>query len=297
MAGRCSTGNSSTGFLSDPAAWLEDGSNSPWSHVDGSRHSSAAQVGQLVRALEFEVIPRLARSHRSPLRQVVQPAPAPSLAEIEAFAARLIDGNEAGIGHAVDVMRLRGMTVESMYIELFAPVARHLGTMWEEDLCDFATVTVGLGRLQRLLRELSAAFGAEVEHPLNGRRAMLTQPGDEQHSFGLSIVAEFFRRAGWEIHGGPGGSASDPVARVRAEWFDVVGFSIGSEARLPWLRDTIAGVRLASRNHGLVVMVGGPLFTLHPEWVGQVGADGTARDAREAPVLAENLVSAGVARS
>lgn len=295
MSGRCSTGNSSSEFLSDVAGWPHAQPAAPWSVVDGSRGSSSAQVGQLVRALELDVIPRLARSHRSPA-PVQTPSP-PTPAEVEAFTACLIDDSEAGISRVVDGMRLRGTSVESLYVDLFAQAARHLGELWEEDRCDFPTVTVGLGRLQRLLRELSPAFGAEIEHPVNGRRAMLAQPTDEHHSFGLSIVAEFFRRAGWEIHGGPGGAARNPVGRVRDEWFDLIGFSIGSELKLPWLREAIAGTRRHSRNSAIVVLVGGPIFSLHPELVDQVGADGSSRDAKEVPVLAENLIIAGVSRS
>lgn len=296
MPGRRSSDNSLSAFISDAGAWTQDQPASPWSTVDGSRSSSGAQVGQLVRALELDVIPRLAQSHRLPAR-ATQPDRIPTEAEVAAFTACLIDESEAGVARVIDGMRVRGSTVESLYLHLFASAARQLGELWNQDLCDFSTVTVGLGRLQRVLRELSPAFGAEVQHPVNGRRAMLAQPPDEHHSFGLSIVAEFFRRAGWEIHGGPGGAARDPVARVRAEWFDLVGFSVGSEVRLPWLREAVAGVRRASRNPGLVVLVGGPLFAIHPEWVAEVGADGTARDAKEAPVMAENLIGSAVARS
>ncbi len=296
MSGRCGTEDSPAEFLSDAGGWPHNQPGTPWSLNDGSRTSAMAQVAQLVRALEFEVIPRLARSHRAAARPVSpsQPLPPPSQSDIDAFTACLIDDSEARIALAVDGMRLRGATVESIYLDLFAGAARHLGAMWEQDRCDFCTVTVGLGRLQRLLRELSPAFGAEIEHPVNGRRAMLTQPPDEQHSFGLSIVAEFFRRAGWEIHGGPGGAARDPARRVRAEWFDLVGFSIGSEVRLPWLQAAITDVRCASRNSAILVMVGGPLFLQHPEWVARVGADGTASDARQAPALAEAMITGGV---
>ena len=90
--------------------------------------------------------------------------------------------------------------------------------MWSEDECDFSTVTVALGRLQRLLRELSPAFGTEIEYPANGRRALFAQAPDEQHSFGLSMVAEFFRRQGWDVFGVVGCGIENPADRVRKEW-------------------------------------------------------------------------------
>ncbi len=294
MAGRCGTEDSPVGFLSDAGGWPQDQPGTPWSINDGTHPAANAQVSQLVRALEFEVIPRLARSHRQPLPGQALVVTVLNAADIESFTACLIDDSEAGISRAVDAFRHRGISVESLFEDLFAGAARRLGEMWDDDRCDFCTVTVGLGRLQRLLRELSPSFGAEVDHPVNGRRAMLSQPPDEQHSFGLSMVAEFFRRAGWEIHGGPGGSATDPAARVKAEWFDMVGFSIGSEQRLHWLKSAIADVRRASRNAHIVVMVGGPLFALHPEWVTSVNADGTAKDARQAPTLAETMIASFV---
>jgi methanogenic corrinoid protein MtbC1 len=193
---------------------------------------------------------------------------------------------------AVDGKRRGGMSVEALYLDLFAPAARVLGDMWLDDECDFSTVTVALGRLQRLLRELSPSFGTEVEYPANGRRVLFAQPADEQHSFGLSMVAEFFRREGWDVVGVVGGSADDPGLRLRREWADVVGFSIGSEFRLEWLRQRIAEVRAASRNPDVIIMVGGPIFIINPGWVADVGADATAQDARDAPRVAARLLTA-----
>jgi methanogenic corrinoid protein MtbC1 len=253
--------------------------------------------GRLARTIENDVIPRLAQAHRQPVSAAEAAAQTPSADEVRQFAEHLVDGSEEALEGLVERMRLRGMAVETLYAELFAPAARHLGSLWDHDLCDFTTVTAGLGRLQRLLRDLSTSFGTEVQYPMHGRRLLLAQPPQEQHSFGLSMVAEFFRRDGWMVEGGVGSAVRDPVARARAEWFDAVGFSIGSVSRLDWMRDKIAALRLASRNAAVVVLVGGPLFAVDTSLVGQVGADGYAPDARDAPALASDLVSSGVARS
>jgi methanogenic corrinoid protein MtbC1 len=211
---------------------------------------------------------------------------------VAGFVALIAGENDLDVQAAVDAKRRAGLSVESLYLDLFAPAARLLGEMWSEDECDFSTVTVALGRLQRLLRELSPAFGTEIEYPANGRRALFAQAPDEQHSFGLSMVAEFFRRQGWDVFGVVGCGIENPADRVRKEWADVVGLSIGSERWLGWLQQCITQVRTASRNPALVVMVGGPLFNLHPEWVASVGADATARDARDAPQVAMRLLLA-----
>jgi methanogenic corrinoid protein MtbC1 len=261
-----------------------------------ARNNAAKErLAHLARTIETDVIPRLVQAHRytAPAANTAQAnLPLQSAAQVAAFVALIVGDSEAQVHAAVDGKRRGGMSVEALYLDLFAPAARVLGDMWLDDECDFSTVTVALGRLQRLLRELSPSFGTEVEYPANGRRVLFAQPADEQHSFGLSMVAEFFRREGWDVVGVVGGSADDPGLRLRREWADVVGFSIGSEFRLEWLRQRIAEVRAASRNPDVIIMVGGPIFIINPGWVADVGADATAQDARDAPRVAARLLTA-----
>jgi methanogenic corrinoid protein MtbC1 len=284
-----------------PECELDGGALPPYAGASAfsslvARNKEAKQrLAHLARTIETDVIPRLVQAHRHATPAAnTEPAavPAQSGEQVAGFVALIIGDSDFDVQAAVEGKRRDGMSVEALYLDLFAPAARLLGDMWSDDVCDFSTVTVALGRLQRLLRELSPAFGTEIEYPANGRRALFAQPADEQHSFGLSMVAEFFRREGWDVFGVVGGALDDPAVRVRKEWADVVGLSIGSERRLDWLRQCIVALRSASRNPGLVVMVGGPIFTLHPDWVAGVGADATARDAREAPRVAARLLTA-----
>jgi methanogenic corrinoid protein MtbC1 len=265
-----------------------------YSSLVARNNVAKARLAHLARAIEADVIPRLVQAHRSTVAANAEVAvvAAQTAAEVAAFVQLIIGDNEADIHAAIEAKRRGGMSVEALYLDLFAPAASALGDMWLDDECDFSTVTVALGRLQRLLRELSPAFGTEIEYPANGRRALFAQPPEEQHSFGLSMVAEFFRREGWDVVGVVGGATEDPAVRVSKEWADVVGFSIGSEARLDWLRARIAAVRASSRNPDVIILVGGPLFILNPGWVAEVGADSTAQDAKDAPRLAARLLMA-----
>ena len=276
-----------------------EGAAPVFSSLVARNNAAKERLAHLARTIEADVIPRLVQAHRHSAPTAPPsglPSPIRSAEQVTAFVKVLVGDSEPDVQAAVDVHRRAGMSVESLYLELFAPAARLLGDLWSDDVCDFPTVTVALGRLQRLLRELSPSFGAEVEHPANGRRAMFAQPADEQHSLGLSMVAEFFRRDGWDVSGVVGGSLDDPAARVRKEWADVVGFSIGSERRIEWLRQRVEEVRAASRNRHVLVMVGGPIFGLNPSLVATVGADATARDAKDAPRVAARLLMASCIR-
>ena len=273
----------------EPVAWPGDEDGQTGS-LDFTLNATKARVSRLTRTIQSEVIPRLVRQHRGPETGDAQP---PSAEEVQAMVHALVDDSDERIMALVRLLRGRGVAVSTLFLELLAPAARELGALWEEDRVDFATVTVRLGRLQRLLRHLSPDFGNEVQHPRHGRRVLLTQPDSEQHMFGLSMVAEFFRREGWDVLGGVAGVGIDATAWVARDWFDVVGFSIGSETGLGWLRDTIAKVRSVSRNRAVVVLVGGPIFSLHPQWAADVGADATT-DGRTAPQISETLVNSRV---
>jgi methanogenic corrinoid protein MtbC1 len=167
--------------------------------------------------------------------------------------------------------------------------------MWEEDLCDFTEVTIGLWRLQHALRELRPVFLAgtngEFANPRQGPRILLVPLPGEQHSFGLSMVFEFFCRAGWLASCGAVASSGELATMVRRESFAVVGLSVATMDRLETVASEIRAVRRASRNPDIGVMVGGPAFVDHPEFAALVGADATAIDGRQAVFQAQGLLT------
>lgn len=183
------------------------------------------------------------------------------------------------------------MTIDVLLLDVLAAAANRLGGLWEEDCCSFTDVTIAVGRLQQLLQMLSPQWAAEAELPANARRVLLVPSPGAQHTFGLSMVAEFFVHAGWEVTGGRGAYREEAVDMVSREWFDVIGFSVGSDVQLDWLTTCIASVRQRSRNSDIGILVGGPVFTAHPEYVAVVGADATSPDGKQAPVAAEGLIA------
>jgi hypothetical protein len=195
--------------------WANEERPSSWPDVpdaDAARH----RLARLARTIEADVIPRLVQAHRPGAANPQPGSVVPYPADIDTLLQQILRGSEAETLALIDGLRERGVSVESLYLDVFGPIARRLGEMWEDDSCDFSTVTVALGRLQRLLRELSPAFGTEIEHPANGRRALFVQPRDEQHSFGLSMVAEFFRRDGWDVIGGVTSGSTSSASRSAA---------------------------------------------------------------------------------
>lgn len=251
-----------------------------------------SSVAALERALRSEVIPRLVRAHRGPRpAETSQAGVGPGPGDADRFLLELLGDQPLARYPTVEMLLSEGAELDALCLGLFGPAASRLGTLWRDDRCDFTTVTVALGRLHRLMRELSASFDTARARVSRPPRVLLAQPADEQHLFGLAMVAEFLRRDGWDVLGGVGAAVPDAGARVRDEWVDLVGFSIGADERLDWLREAVRRVRAMSCNEQVRIVVGGPVFITHPEWAAEVGADGTARDAAAAVELANELVA------
>ena len=272
-------------FNSGSAAWMQD-------HI--GRPAAEERMARLVKTLEAEVIPRLVEAHRAastdaPAADCATPALF-SQEDVEAFVKLTMNGDDAQVLAFVETYRQRGASIESICLDLLAPTAARFGDMWLEDLCDFTAVTLGVGRLQHLLQRLTPLFGSEVRFPANARRIALVPAPGEQHTFGLSMVAEFFVQSGWDVMGVQGAGREEASDLVTQQWFDVIGFSVGVEARIDWLTECIKAVRAASSNPDIRVMVGGPIFKANPGLVALVGADATSADAKQAVGVAERMV-------
>jgi MerR family transcriptional regulator, light-induced transcriptional regulator len=248
---------------------------------------------ELATTIERDVVPRLLVSHRvgglSPI-QVARASSQLSDGDVERLVTLLTTDTESATDLFIERLLERGVASEAIYLDLLAPVAHRLGERWEEDACDFVEVSIALGRIQRILRTLSHVFLSEVEPRDAVARVLLVGAPGDQHTLGLFMVAEFFVREGWMVEIGPPFVDQDLPEMLRAQHFDVVGFSVACDSRLSLVTREIRRVRRASCNRSVRVLVGGRVFNDSPDLVRRVGADGSATDARQAPAAAAAML-------
>jgi methanogenic corrinoid protein MtbC1 len=137
---------------------------------------------------------------------------------------------------------------------------------------------------------LSADFRFERRKLDFARRVLLVAQSGDTHTFGLQMVAEFFKRGAWSVDMAASATEEALGQIVRDDWFTVVGFSISCEPNLPALTETILSVRRQSANPKIGILVGGPAFLGNPGDAARVGADGMAIDAIQAVLEAERFV-------
>lgn len=208
------------------------------------------------------------------------------------FIKILLSHDEQSAHSFANEMLDRGASAEQLYEQLFAETARKMGEMWCTDDCTFYDVTLGTGRIQRLVREFSHQFLADNVYPGSTGKLLLCNATDEQHSLGMAVLAEFFVRDGWDVHVSPGIVSEALLDKVRETDYHIVGFSVAVTSRISKLQQEIRRVRQVSRNPDIKVMVGGFLITEDPSLAERIGADGFACDAAAAIHAARRLLTA-----
>lgn len=251
----------------------------------------ARREGSLDILIEAEIIPRLLMAHPGRAQGCADPlAETVTAAEAEHFAALPLTLEADELLAVVEAVLARGVPVESIFIDLLAPSARKLGQFWEEDVCDFVDVTMGLWRLQEVMREV-ALLSPNVTQPLTAPRSVLFSPmPGEQHSFGTLMVEEIFTRAGWQSEALIEPHRQDLLRLVAERGFDLLGLTITNDCPSGGVADLITALRSVSKNPAIQIFIGGRVVNADPGLAGRVGADGTAPDARAALALAERKV-------
>ena len=184
-----------------------------------TRHGRSSQLlAGLIDTVEAEIVPRLILARRSTAGQPSGLSPGlgelhpRALAEVPLIVGQAADQVQQSdnvleladllvndrfqiASSFVEGLRTSGVPLETLYLDLLAPTARHLGDLWTNDTLHFGDVTIGLCHLQQVLHDFSPAFLNEASTRDDGRQVLLMSVPGGQHTFGVAMVAEFFRRA------------------------------------------------------------------------------------------------------
>ena len=157
------------------------------------------QHAWLVKAIETQVIPRLMLAHKSDREKAESQVHLNrnkhifSKEAIHDFTQVLLN-NDADISKTyVEALIDEGVNLEDVYLELFQPSARLLGTIWEEDTEDFSAVTLALWKMQQTMYYFSDSFLNESQLIQRKGTVFLCPYPGSQHSMGLFMVSEFFK--------------------------------------------------------------------------------------------------------
>ncbi|QEG41684.1 cobalamin B12-binding domain-containing protein [Roseimaritima ulvae] len=188
------------------------------------------------------------------------------------------------VTNAVD----EGLSIKSVYLDIFQPVQYEVGRLWhlgqvsvaQEHYCTAVTQWV-MSRLYPMVF---------TEHRSDKRLVAACVSGD-LHEIGLRMVTDLLELEGWDTcylgASAPPAGIIETVAKQRSQ---VLALSATMGFHLGPLTQTIELLRRDPALANVKVIVGGRPFLVEPSLYQAIGADAMATNAEEASDIAEHLL-------
>lgn len=161
-----------------------------------------------------------------------------------------------------------GVRPEDIADHYIPAVARRLGDLWCEDEVGFATVTIGVARLQGLLRDLEDLAGARGTEEPGGAALLIVVASGVYHTLGAMVLTGQLRRQGHAVRLMLGAEPDAVAVAVRQARFDAVLVSSADGAPAEGVRRLVHAVKNATGSPPPVV-IGGTVL----ETAAEIGAD------------------------
>lgn len=201
----------------------------------------------VVMSLAREVISRVGSRENKLLRT---PA-VPSNLEIIALCDALLSQDEAAAAQFIMHLRHDGTKTEDIYLIYMARAARMLGDMWDDNKIDFVTVTLGTGRLLAIMRGMRPLF--ETPLRVHGKNAIFASVPGENHTIGVRMATDIFRKDGWEIDLKVGLDHNSLVDQIERQPSGIIGLSIGGKHTMEPLSKLVVALNICCPNSLILV--------------------------------------------
>ena len=206
------------------------------------------------------------------------------------LVSAILDANRTLANKLIDDWALihgykRGVT------EVIIPVLQKIGNLWAgKEEFSLAQVYVAGKIADDIVRKLIADQNSTVEETEAKGPVVIGNIEDDFHPLGRKMVVAFLRLAGWEVYD-LGNDVMpkefvDKALEVGAHVIGVSAMMYTTAMNIQKLREEIDNRELTGY---LQLAVGGAVFKLRRELVKEVGGDGMAKSAVEAPALIEEL--------
>ncbi len=217
---------------------------------------------------------------------------------IEPLVSALLADDQAAADRVVAILLDRSRCRSTILTEVFAPAAVRLGEMWREDTATFTDVTLGVGMLCRMMRNLCEEVLAAQPTQLDKNALIVSSARDlhqhlscagDQHQFGTQMVCQLLRLQGWQVRHMAIGDTKEAEKAVASLPFCFVGLSMGLEDNCAVWKQRLRRLRACSCNQEVKIIVGGMGVSYISDANGQLDADKSFDNAMSALPYVENL--------
>ena len=232
-----------------------------------------------IEGLSRDVIERLSRREPSKWK-------APR-SEIRALCHALCAPYPHSAQRFVDRLLAAGVPVQRVYEDYLTEAARTLGRRWDQNAMSFGDVSRGVARIFVILHELRDQRSAVLSNrPM--RLAFAAVPG-EQHTLGVEMAADLFRREGWDVSHFVGMSHDELVDAMEDVDIVLLGLSASGSRRRAALLKLLVALRLIRPD--LKILLSGAIAQTERASLGEFGVDAVVSDIPTALMVVQGLLS------
>jgi methanogenic corrinoid protein MtbC1 len=237
---------------------------------DSQHGGQSDRGGDVLSALARTVVARLVARDGAPARP-------PDEALVVALA-RAVSSSDYSLFEDLRPELRRARISETELVDSYFPaVARYLGCEWAEDRAAFTDVTMGLARMQSILRQVGRDWASNHAAAPDSATVLMVLPEGEQHSFGMMLLTGQLRRQGISVQLQIGASPEALRALAEQRSYDCAMISVACEEKLALCRRVVKALRDGSGGR-LWVAVGGAVLERPVDVKAATGADVATND-------------------
>ena len=227
---------------------------------------------QAVSELAREVVRRLAfRMPNSASRNDL-----PTEDEIAELCDALLSPLDRAADDFILNVRRNSVDIEVVYLSYVAGAARRLGQLWDEDKISFMDVTLGCGKLYRIIRGLRHVIAPSIVKDRDEYPAMFALVPGETHTLGIEIATDVFRREGWDVDMMVGLEHDHLVEQSDRRTYRAIVLVANSDSMIEPLARLVLALRISHpMSH---IIVAGNILNHYPNISSLVGSDAVIRD-------------------
>ncbi|MCY4153130.1 MAG: cobalamin B12-binding domain-containing protein [Aestuariivita sp.] len=185
-----------------------------------------------------------------------------------------------------------GLPLDRIYRKYLAEAARRLGTDWENDTRSFEQVSLASARIYKIMDSLRKRQPVPVQS-CQPRLAFAAVPG-EQHTLGVEMATDLFRREGWDVAHLVGPSHEEILLTLEDKSIFLLGLSASGSRHQAALIRLILALRMIRPE--VRVIVSGAITQTENSLALNVGIDAVVRDVPQALEVVRDLASQGERR-
>lgn len=212
----------------------------------------------------------------------------PLVEEARIYLDLLLAGKRKKAADLIEELVEDGQSIKEIYEHIFQKTQYEVGALWQsnkisvahEHYCTAATQLIMSGLYPRI-------FSMEK----SDKKLVACSVADELHEMGIRMVSDFFEMDGWDTHY-LGANMSDEhlIKLLNKNKPDILAISVTMPLHIDKAAQLIKKVRADEQTSKIKILVGGYPFGIVPDLWKKIGADASAKSAKEAIGIANEII-------